>query len=326
MLMPFIMFLVFVCVVILWFAGGHLFYNNWWMLGDIFGENGWENTFSPINALFSALASGGALCAIISQGTRFKTQQFENNFFNMLDMHRDNAQQIHIDIYCNHEHNSKDPFYDAYTLLTNTYSIIVHDSPTSLLDKYNDKVTTSFGKRLTSIFDGDSISTDDKKIFKMCHNVLRDSARESFDKYFKHLYRLAKYTYDHAPLGKRKEYAGIIRAQLSSFEQIIIYYHCLQDDDIHLHRNCSKFQHLVEQLCLMHNINTKYIFDDGAAGKYSPEAFNRPITFLPIYTPRHAPHFLYWRFDSNRPTSKLKPRPQSDISTIYPFHIRNRPQ
>ncbi|WP_162147969.1 putative phage abortive infection protein [Oleidesulfovibrio alaskensis] len=94
--------------------------------------------------------------------------------------------------------------------------------------------------------------------------------------YYRHLYHTLKYicTARYGLIDKNK-YFGILRAQLSTFEMLLLYYHALASDDVKegCDKNIPKFQCYIEESALLHCLETSYLFGEGKAGEYDPKAF-----------------------------------------------------
>jgi len=65
----------------------------------------------------------------------------------------------------------------------------------------------------------------------------------------------------------KKKYASLVRAQLSSYEQIILFYNCL-----HVNGN-KKFKPLIEKFGLLNNIDNKLLLRKEHKAKYIKSAY-----------------------------------------------------
>lgn len=91
------------------------------------------------------------------------------------------------------------------------------------------------------------------------------------DHYFRHLYRLIKYIDDSELVGgsKKYEYTSIVRAGLSQYELIMLFYNCLSSNGI------EKFKPLIEKYAIFNNLRDNllakeehyYLYADGAYQK-----------------------------------------------------------
>lgn len=87
--------------------------------------------------------------------------------------------------------------------------------------------------------------------------------------YFTHLYQIIKYI-DLSELKEadKKRYTGLVRAQLSAYEVVLLFYNCLSSNGY------DDFKPLVEKYGLLHLLNTDLLFDKSHEGEdfYDPSA------------------------------------------------------
>ena len=105
--------------------------------------------------------------------------------------------------------------------------------------------------------------------------LLRAAYREFFGDnqheighYFRTLYRIFKFLNDSdRPEETKRSYAGIVRAQLSTYEAALLFYNCLADVG-------EKFKPYVEQYALLENLDTTELIDEAEhKSLYQPSAF-----------------------------------------------------
>ncbi|NDV20277.1 hypothetical protein GO013_12740 [Pseudodesulfovibrio sp. JC047] len=263
-----------VVLLVVWFLGGHLFHKHWWVIDNLFGEGCWENTFAPVSALFAAFASGGAIYAIIVQIRQFRSQQFESNFMNLLNIYKSNKESLTVHI-GKKETRGIDVFYDSYMLLKEIYTRVKCPDFSGGIFQPNSKSEYIIGARIDDLRnDYGVIEWEGRERFKLCHKTLEECLENSLGKYFRHLYHTVKYVDKMAPNSRKKKlYIGILRAQFDNYEYALIYYNTLMSNDKKVFKNTSKFQHLIERYCLLHNLNQRLLFDGHDAGRYSDKAF-----------------------------------------------------
>jgi hypothetical protein len=294
----------------LWLQGGQYFNpkdNGWLFNGHIpsnfFGSpNQLENVFSPIGALFSAFASAGAIYAVILQGFHFNTQQFENNFFNLLTLHKKNLDAINLDYAYflkesnNNKDNSiirKDPFQPCYTFLEHLISCIINNQETEYVFKeYKDEIYYIINDHRAQFDSIGDVDHSKETKFKLCYQILKESVGSSFDQYYHHLYHTIKYIDTNAPFNKKNEYIAILRSQITKYERVFLHYHGLMHHE-------QKFKNLIEKHCILHDLHKKQnlLLDEGAAGQYSDKAFchTREYLFLKLrkyLRSGHVRHYL----------------------------------
>lgn len=82
--------------------------------------------------------------------------------------------------------------------------------------------------------------------------------------YFRHLYHIIKFV-KLSPVANKKQYTSLVRAQLSSYEHVLLFYNCLSD------MGYEKFKPLVEEFALLENMPQDLLLS--------------PSTHWPLYSP-----------------------------------------
>ena len=139
------------------------------------------------------------------------------------------------------------------------------------------------------------IETDEEEVFKKIYYRLGDyygippapdmqsKISEAYQKldveygyqlrhYFRNLYRIFKYINDisdtEIPDFDKKYYAKLVRAQLSEYELLLLFYNCIWVEDEY------KFKKLVIKYGLLEGINLKKFFEEGHSELYSEDEYN----------------------------------------------------
>lgn len=99
-----------------------------------------------------------------------------------------------------------------------------------------------------------------------------DKDANILDHYFRHLYRVFKYI-DETPVfindkKKRYEYACIIRASLSQYELILLFYNCLSSN------GREKFKPLIERYAIFNNLRVELLAPDSDKELYASKFKN----------------------------------------------------
>jgi len=84
--------------------------------------------------------------------------------------------------------------------------------------------------------------------------------------YFRTVYHILKFI-ETSEIDNKKRYASFIRSQLSSYEQILIFYNCLHSNGF------EKFKPLIEKYELFKNIDNSLILSTAHKSKYDSKAF-----------------------------------------------------
>lgn len=243
-----------IVTIIIWALTFILFATEWkhderGTFGDMFGA---------VNALFSGLAFAGLIITLImqheelglqreelaqtndelaaqreefaAQTKTMKIQRFENTLFNMLSLQQG---------------------------IINSLDYIPQD--------YADPNPESRGKYVFDVFYNKKITRfqygNERQIMGIkgliqaendIHAYRRVSEISIFDSYFRHLYRIFKYI-DESQLiddTERYSYSCIVRAQLSEYELLLLFYNALTIDD----NGIYKFKNLIEKYAIFNNI------------------------------------------------------------------------
>src|SRR5690606_14728030 len=98
------------------------------------------------------------------------------------------------------------------------------------------------------------------------YHLVYDKNKADLSHYFRTIYHIFKFI-DESKVIDKKRYASIARAQLSSYEQVLLFYNCL-------HQNGKeKFKPLIEKFSLFKNIDRNLIFSLEHLKEYDDNAF-----------------------------------------------------
>ena len=241
--------LAFIGIVILWLAtGGTALYFAKAKLGDDAGVFG--DFFGVVNSLFSGFAFAGIIITIFmqhkelglqrdelastrkefeTQNKTLKLQRFENTFFSMLELHHNIVSEIVFTFPCSKKEDFgryvfKRGYEDMYDKMKNNPA--GHEK--IYLEGYN-KYEADFGHYFVNLY----------RMFKMVDQV---KPEDYFEKPTKDAVDEFKY-----------KYTSIIRAQLSNYEKLWLFYNCLSVNGI------EKFKPLVERYSLLKNMPQSFL-------------------------------------------------------------------
>lgn len=268
------------------------------------GENGFGvfgDSTAVLNTFFSALAFGGVLITIFIQLAMTKRQaeenritKFENVYFNMtqtfetivdgLSKHisydaayieerlsRENEAEVNyndnLNIYNLHQSSDADSKYlrgrDVFLYVYDTEKVRFEDDEDNAEDVEDNEQDDEQNKWMTR-----------KEILKRHPNCFDEISVVELHHYFRYLYRILKYIDDSElifPLEKYK-YAAMLRAQLSCYELVMLYYDGLSESG----RNLKP---LIEKYAMLDNLDmsllaTEYIHTSDVGYKESADDSN----------------------------------------------------
>ena len=252
-----------ICAV--WLASFVLIYlciDDW----DVRGQFG--DLFGSVNALFSGLAFAGLVITIIQQrhdlqlqrqainqskkdinqqNETMKIERFENTFFKMLEV----QQSIVNDLYATDSHTEWVK-QDAPNGIS-TKEILTKDEYRGRNLFYYVFVLCNH-KLANQIFPYDTSASGLSEVIKFRGKACFDDYMTTtmFDHYFRHLYTILKFIEENDWLGETKQYqyATFVRATLSRYELVMLYYNGF------FH---PKMMKMMERYCLLNNIRTELL-------------------------------------------------------------------
>lgn len=229
----FLALIVIICCFPAWFTKpGKLDFRNTGQIGDTIG--GIMGPFVAIAAaILTFLAFWVQFKANEQQRKDIALERFENNLFQLIQIQEEITNNL-----------SFTPIDGADRL----YGSIFHGRQVFKI-LYNEKGFThsEWGLKSSIIKDGIISYEEDKDIGVLDH-------------YFRHLYRVFKFI-DEAPIfinekKKKYEYACIMRASLSQYELIMLFYNCLSRN------GREKFKPLIERYAIFNNLRVELLATD----------------------------------------------------------------
>ncbi len=252
--------------------------------------------FGSVNAIFSGLALAGIIFTILlqrkelilqrnelretrkefkTQNFTLKLQRFENTFFNLLSLHHQIVDAIDLEI-------SREKRTSARTLGQTIASPTQYESITL-------KGRDVFKKKYEEL--RQCIEKNIESDFNSIYLELYKEAQTDFGHYFRNLYRIIKlvketefHSYPELELNPdnhydnesyhvenyitRYRYTSMIRAQLSDYELLWIFYNCLSENGE------EKFKPLVEEFTLLKNLPWEMLHDPDWRDEYNSKAFD----------------------------------------------------
>mgnify|MGYP005749776779 CR=1 FL=1 len=173
-------------------------------------------------------------------------------------------------------------FENTFFQLINLFGSIVNSL--DLRSRETKAVTTSgrecfdvFYKRLrghlTSIVHGSASSNDDLNAATIqqtleAYNTLYSNEKSDLSHYFRTIYHIYKFI-DKSEIENKKQYASIARAQLSSYEQVLLFYNCLHEN------GKEKFKPYIEKYGVFKNIDDSIIINEDHFGEYDKSAYGK---------------------------------------------------
>lgn len=250
------------------------------LLKDNVNRGTFGDMFGAVNAIFSGLAFAGLIYTIllqkeelelqrneisetrrefITQNNTLKSQRFENTFFNMLELHHKIVDGIDTN--------------ERKSISINNQQIIKLSGRDVFKNEYY-KLISEF-----SYNKNENVQKTRNEIYLARYKTVQTD----FGHYFRNVYRIIKLidTTDFFPLEnkdsekdklnqeERYKYTSILRAQLSDYETLWIFYNCLSSNGI------EKFKPLIERYCMFKNIPANELFDPSEYSEFNESAFTK---------------------------------------------------
>lgn len=197
-----------------------------------------------------------------AQRQDIKVERFNNNFFNLLNIHEQITNSLEYNTYEVLNGQTEPKSYRGRAVFQQAYSAIQE------FDKETGRVYYGMKNR---------IEREGMEVY------VKSKLPTYFDHYFRNMYRIVKYV-DEADvfdddkistdvLKEKYEYVAILRSTLSRYELVWLFYNTLSD------YGRAKFKPLVEKYALLNNIRVDLLvnpqdvlqFDAGAFGGSYPE-------------------------------------------------------
>jgi hypothetical protein len=100
------------------------------------------------------------------------------------------------------------------------------------------------------------------------YDDLYNSHKSDMSHYFRTIYHIFKFI-DSAKIENKNQYIAITRAQLSSYEQILIFYNCLHINGL------EKFKPLIEKYGIFKNLDRNLLLNNEHLNKYKEGAYGK---------------------------------------------------
>jgi hypothetical protein len=233
--------------------------------------------FGAINSLFAGLAFAGIIFTILLQRKELQLQRdelsstrqvfekqndmlsqekFENTFFQMLTLFHSIVNSI--DIRRNNQERTiiktgRDCFETFYNELSSKVN--------NILDRENQKKDLV----VQSYWSHDDLPIE---FYMEAYGVVYNKYRSDLSHYFRTFYHIIKLI-DTSDIKNKNQYTSIARAQLSSYEQILLFYNCLHTN------GKEKFKPLIEEYSLFKNIDYSLLKSQNHKAQYKQGAYGK---------------------------------------------------
>jgi hypothetical protein len=181
---------------------------------------------------------------MIQQNLTLRNQQFENTFFQLLSLYNSIVNSLYL-----RNNNTK----AIITSGRDCFEVFYKRLEAYLLDIVN----TNGNRYVKSATIEETIKA---------YNKLYNVEKSDMSHYFRTVYHIFKFI-DKSDIQNKKQYIAITRAQLSSYEQVLIFYNCLHINGV------EKFKPLIEEYAIFKNIDTNLLINKTHLEAYNIKAY-----------------------------------------------------
>ena len=163
--------------------------------------------------------------ALKEQSASLKLQNFERTFFEMVRLHHDIVKDLDLVMSGGHKTVGRDCF-------------------------------SVFSRRLLGFHNNlppELVAQERKIIVTHVYSGFYEKNQHDVGHYFRNFYRILKFV-DDSEVTNKTEYTGILRAQLSSFELVLLFYNAL-------HPVGAKLKPFIERYAILENLDLKLLLD-----------------------------------------------------------------
>lgn len=245
-------------VVIVWAISGMILYAlpERGTFGDMFGA---------VNSLFSGLAFAGIIYTVWLQRKELQLQRKE------LSLTRDELEGQKHQLAAQNDTLRKQNFEDTFFQL-----LRLHNDILNAIDLSRGGATVARGrdcfqvfyKRLRNKFNeqGTHPGEDEGRKINKSYLLFFDDHQAEIGHYFRSLYNIVKFV-KQSDITDKRLYTNLIRAQLSSFETVLLFYNCISELGV------EKFKPFVEEFALLKTLPREYLFNNTHETLYATGAF-----------------------------------------------------
>lgn len=207
-----------------------------------------ELMYSQLEVKYTRLELAGQKEEMKEQNLTLKQQKFENTFFQLINLFGSIV-------------NSLD--------LRSRQTKAVTTSGRECFDIFYKRLRS----HLTNVVYGGASSNDDLKDATIeqtleAYSTLYSNEKSDLSHYFRTIYHIFKFI-DKSDIENKKQYSSIARAQLSSYEQILLFYNCLHEN------GNEKFKPYIEKYAVFKNIDDSLIINEKHFDEYDKSAYGR---------------------------------------------------
>jgi len=111
--------------------------------------------------------------------------------------------------------------------------------------------------------------SDQRRRLQKAYDEFWDRRQQDLAHYYRYLYNVLRFVHDYEGIEDKHRYVKLLRAQLSDFELVLLFYTAVNENGI----NYWKYIH---EFALFDNLPTRLLIDEAHKELYSPQSFGEP--------------------------------------------------
>lgn len=231
--------------------GGVILYSIWPIDSNTIGQAGaFGDSFGVLTSLFSGLAFAGLIVTIWQQKTdldltrsEIKNQHFENVLFKMIEIHNTIVSDMDLRKKNGGEQNKNNIIASG----RDCFSVIY--------------------KKLDEVYDRNKKDNNDSlEYVNAVYKNFSNQYSQDLGHYFRYLYNIFKFI-DESNADDKKLYTNIVRAQLSDYELLLLFYNSLSPE-------YSRFLTYINRYSLLNNLKNDKLMSEVHQKFYDDSSFN----------------------------------------------------
>ncbi|PXF63362.1 putative phage abortive infection protein [Kangiella spongicola] len=239
----------------------------WYLLSSNPERGTFGDMFGAVNSLFSGLAFAGVIFAILLQKYELSLQRQELTLTrNEL---KGQKEQLELQTAVLEKQNFENTFFQLLRLhneITGDIDLRVSGTPTAVgrdcFQVFYDRLKKDWGRmKPTSELLGKS-----PEHIETVYIHFYKAHQAEVGHYFRSLYNIIKLVDVSTGIDKRL-YSNLVRAQLSSYELLLLFYNCLSS------MGAEKFKPLIEKYALLKTLPEEYLMREEHASLYQSSAY-----------------------------------------------------
>lgn len=228
-----------------------------------------EIMYSQLEVKYTRLELAGQKLEMKEQNETLKLQKFENTFFNLLSLHHQIVDGID-------EIEAKETSKGGRDLLKERSSFVAH------VNRNENKTVEHVIIRGRDVFKNSylylirRIEDKTETNFLDHYKIVYSSVQTDFGHYFRNLYRIIKFidesqfvTEETDNFKTQYKYTSMVRAQLSDYELLWLFYNCLSSN------GREKFKPYIEKFALFKNLPKEKVHSQDLITEYAKSAYGR---------------------------------------------------